>query len=48
MGPEPIPAVRFREKVGGTVSVVSMGPPPAVNAIKKRIEIGAGALILCE
>ncbi|MBM4762852.1 electron transfer flavoprotein subunit beta/FixA family protein [Bacillus sp. B15-48] len=34
-------AVRLREKYGGTVSVVTMGPPPAVKAIKKCIEIGA-------
>lgn len=34
-------AVRLREKYGGTVSVLSMGPPPAVSAIKKCIEIGA-------
>ncbi|WP_394231362.1 electron transfer flavoprotein subunit beta/FixA family protein [Niallia oryzisoli] len=34
-------AVRIRERYGGTVSVVSMGPPPAVKAIKKCIEIGA-------
>jgi electron transfer flavoprotein beta subunit len=34
-------AVRLRDKYGGTVSVVTMGPPPAVKAIKKCIEIGA-------
>lgn len=34
-------AVRLRERYGGTVSVVTMGPPPAVKAIKKCIEIGA-------
>lgn len=34
-------AVRIRNKYGGTVSVVTMGPPPAVKAIKKCIEIGA-------
>lgn len=34
-------AVRLREKYGGLVSVVTMGPPPAVKAIKKCIEIGA-------
>lgn len=37
-------AVRIRERYGGgTVSVVTMGPPPAVDAIKKCIEIGADA-----
>ncbi|WP_075983309.1 electron transfer flavoprotein subunit beta/FixA family protein [Bacillus massilinigeriensis] len=34
-------AVRLRDKYGGIVSVLSMGPPPAVKAIKKCIEIGA-------
>ncbi len=33
--------VRLKEKYGGTVSVLTMGPPPAVKAIKKCIEIGA-------
>ncbi|RBW69184.1 electron transfer flavoprotein subunit beta/FixA family protein [Bacillus taeanensis] len=34
-------AVRIKKKYGGTVSVLTMGPPPAVKAIKKCIEIGA-------
>lgn len=34
-------AVRIRQRYGGTVSVLTMGPPPAVQAIKKCIEIGA-------
>lgn len=34
-------AVRLRKRYGGTVSVLTMGPPPAVKAIKKCIEIGA-------
>ncbi|WP_137790882.1 electron transfer flavoprotein subunit beta/FixA family protein [Bacillus sp. E(2018)] len=34
-------AVRLKKRYGGTVSVVTMGPPPAVKAIKKCIEIGA-------
>jgi electron transfer flavoprotein beta subunit len=34
-------AVRLRERYGGTVSVLTMGPPPAVKAIRKCIEIGA-------
>lgn len=34
-------AVRLRKKYGGKVSVLTMGPPPAVTAIKKCIEIGA-------
>lgn len=34
-------AVRLKNRYGGIVSVVTMGPPPAVNAIKTCIEIGA-------
>ncbi|WLD91636.1 electron transfer flavoprotein subunit beta/FixA family protein [Alkalihalobacillus sp. AL-G] len=34
-------AVRIRNRYGGIVSVLTMGPPPAVKAIKKCIEIGA-------
>jgi electron transfer flavoprotein beta subunit len=34
-------AVRLKKKYGGVVSVLTMGPPPAVKAIKKCIEIGA-------
>jgi electron transfer flavoprotein beta subunit len=34
-------AVRIKNKVGGTISVLSMGPPQAVAIIKKSIEIGA-------
>ncbi|WP_226681503.1 electron transfer flavoprotein subunit beta/FixA family protein [Sutcliffiella horikoshii] len=34
-------AVRLKNKYGGSVSVVTMGPPPAVKAIRKCIEIGA-------
>jgi electron transfer flavoprotein beta subunit len=34
-------AVRLRERYGGKVSVLTMGPPPAVKAIRKCIEIGA-------
>ncbi len=34
-------AVRIKKKYGGIVSVLTMGPPPAVKAIKKCIEIGA-------
>ncbi|GAB7389232.1 electron transfer flavoprotein subunit beta/FixA family protein [Bacillaceae bacterium] len=33
--------VRLKKRYGGTVSVLTMGPPPAVKAIKKCIEIGA-------
>ena len=34
-------AVRLKERYGGIVSVLTMGPPPAVAAIKKCVEIGA-------
>lgn len=34
-------AVRLKARYGGTVSVLTMGPPPAVKAIRKCIEIGA-------
>lgn len=34
-------AVRLKARYGGVVSVLTMGPPPAVKAIKKCIEIGA-------
>jgi electron transfer flavoprotein beta subunit len=34
-------AVRLKKRYGGSVSVLTMGPPPAVKAIKKCIEIGA-------
>ena len=34
-------AVRLKQKNGGKVTVLSMGPPQAVNAIKKCVEIGA-------
>ncbi|MDR7073280.1 electron transfer flavoprotein subunit beta/FixA family protein [Fictibacillus barbaricus] len=34
-------AVSLKNRYGGTVSVLTMGPPPAVKAIKKCIEIGA-------
>jgi electron transfer flavoprotein beta subunit len=34
-------AVRLKARYGGTVSVLTMGPPPAVKAIKKCVEMGA-------
>ncbi|WP_026574681.1 electron transfer flavoprotein subunit beta/FixA family protein [Bacillus sp. UNC438CL73TsuS30] len=34
-------AVKIKEKTGGTISVLSMGPPQATEVIKKSIEIGA-------
>jgi electron transfer flavoprotein beta subunit len=34
-------AVKIRNKTGGTISVLSMGPPQATAVIKKSVEIGA-------
>ncbi|NHC41005.1 electron transfer flavoprotein subunit beta/FixA family protein [Bacillus sp. MM2020_1] len=34
-------AVKIREKTGGTISVLSMGPPQATEIIRKSVEIGA-------
>lgn len=34
-------AVRLKQRYGGVVSVLTMGPPPAVKAIRKCVEIGA-------
>ena len=34
-------AVKLKQKFGGSVTVLSMGPPQAVEVIKKSIEIGA-------
>jgi len=34
-------AVKIKEKTGGTISVLSMGPPQATAVIKRSIEIGA-------
>ncbi len=34
-------AVRLKKKYGGKVTIVSMGPPMAVEVIKKSIELGA-------
>jgi electron transfer flavoprotein beta subunit len=34
-------AVKIKEKIGGTISVLSMGPPQATAVIKKSVEIGA-------
>lgn len=34
-------AVKLKALVGGTITVLSMGPPSAVDVIKKSVEIGA-------
>lgn len=39
-------AVRLKKKYGGKVTIVSMGPPMAVDVIKKSIELGADEGVL--
>lgn len=39
-------AVRLKEQVGGKVTVVSMGPPQAKEALKKAVSLGADRAIL--
>ncbi len=39
-------AVRLKERYGGTVTIISMGPPQATEAIKKCISFGADRGIL--
>ncbi len=42
-------AVRIKEKVGGTVTVVTMGPPQATSALLKCLAMGADrAVHLCD
>ncbi|MGB4705396.1 MAG: electron transfer flavoprotein subunit beta/FixA family protein [Candidatus Saccharicenans sp.] len=39
-------ALRLREKFGGKVTVISMGPPQAMSALKEAIAMGADEAIL--
>lgn len=39
-------AVRLKKKYGGKVTIVSMGPPMAVDVIKKSVELGADEGVL--
>lgn len=39
-------AIRLKEKVGGKVTIVSMGPPQAKEALKKAMTFGADRAIL--
>ncbi|HVJ48618.1 electron transfer flavoprotein subunit beta/FixA family protein [Desulfitobacterium sp.] len=39
-------AIRLKEKVGGRVTLVSMGPPQALEALKKGMSFGADRAIL--
>ena len=33
-------AIRLKEKHGGTITIISMGPPPAIKAIREAIAMG--------
>lgn len=39
-------ALRIREKHGGTVTVISMGPPQVENSLKEAISLGADDVLL--
>ena len=39
-------AVQLREKLGGTVTVLSMGPPQAVDALRDCMALGADKMVL--
>ena len=39
-------AIRLKEKVGGKVTIISMGPPQAKEALKKAMSFGADRAIL--
>lgn len=42
-------ALRLKEKFGGTVSVISMGPPQVREALRKALAMGAdAAYLLCD
>lgn len=38
--------VRIREKLGGKVTVISMGPPPAMESLREAISLGADEAVL--
>ena len=39
-------ALRLRDRVGGTVTAVSMGPPQAVNALREALSMGVNEAVL--
>lgn len=39
-------ALRLREEVGGTVTAMTMGPPQAVDVLRKAVAMGADAAVL--
>src|SRR5579875_805070 len=40
-------AVRLKEQFGGKVTILSMGPPQAIIALKEAISLGADDAVLC-
>src|SRR3954470_2681393 len=40
-------AVGFKERFGGKVTILSMGPPQAIAALKEAISLGADDAVLC-
>ncbi|MBM2811419.1 MAG: electron transfer flavoprotein beta subunit/FixA family protein [Chloroflexi bacterium] len=40
-------AVRLKERFGGKVTVVTMGPTQAINALREAVSLGADVAILC-
>jgi len=42
-------ALRLREEAGGKITVLSMGPPVAADALRQALALGAdGAVLLCD
>jgi electron transfer flavoprotein beta subunit len=41
-------AVQITEKLGGTVSVLSLGPPEAADQLREALALGAGRAVLLE
>src|SRR5918912_1289381 len=39
-------AIRFAEQAGGEVTVVSMGPEPAVSAVRRALSMGVHKAVL--
>src|SRR5262249_61179328 len=41
-------AVRITERLGGTVSVLTLGPPAATDQLRESLALGAGRAVLLE
>ncbi|MPZ15993.1 MAG: electron transfer flavoprotein subunit beta, partial [Chloroflexi bacterium] len=41
-------AVRLKERFGGRVTVITMGPPQAMDALREAISYGADVAVLCQ